>query len=89
MPLIARLANRTQKTGVPDASRSTATLNKMALQVGALAEHLAMDRATLRHNLRHLQKAGWVALGTVADRRPRVLTLTEAGAALLTDTAPL
>lgn len=59
------------------------------ISLGALAEHLVMDRATLGHNLRPLQKAGWVSLGAGADRRQRVLTLTDAGAALLTDTAHL
>ena len=59
------------------------------ISLGALAEHLVMDRATLGHNLRPLQKAGWVALGTGADRRQRVLTLTKAGAISLSNAMPL
>lgn len=59
------------------------------ISLGALAGHLVMDRATLGHNLRPLQRAGWVTLGAGADRRQKMLTLTEVGAALLADAGPL
>ena len=56
---------------------------------GALAEALVMDRATLGHNLRPLQQAGWVEIAPGEDRRQRVLWLTDAGRARLLACVPL
>lgn len=56
---------------------------------GALADALVMDRATLGHNLRPLQLAGWVEIAPGADRRQRVLRLTDAGRARLHACVPL
>jgi len=45
-----------------------------------LANSVVMDRSTMGHNLRPLERAGLVSLGTdAADRRARVVTLTESG----------
>ena len=50
--------------------------------VGALADRLALDRTTLAHNLRPLQRDGLVAIGVDGeDRRVRRIRLTEAGRA--------
>lgn len=57
--------------------------------LGALAAHLVMDRATLGHNLRPLQKAGWVTLAAGMDRRRKMLALTETGSFVLADAGPL
>ena len=51
--------------------------------IGVLAARLVMDRATLGHNLRPLLAEGLLVLETGADRRGRVVTLTEAGRARL------
>ncbi len=45
-----------------------------------LARLMVMDRSTLGHNLRPLEKQGLVALAVALDRRRRAITLTEAGA---------
>lgn len=59
-----------------------ATLSRTGpLTIGALADHLVMDRATLGHNLRPLEAAGLVAMHTGQDRRSRVATLTPDGEA--------
>ena len=56
---------------------------------GTLADALVMDRATLGHNLRPLQQAGWVEIAPGADRRQRVLRLTASGQARLLACVPL
>ncbi len=48
--------------------------------VAALASAAVMDRSTMGHNLRPLAREGLVSLGTdAADRRARLVALTEAG----------
>jgi DNA-binding MarR family transcriptional regulator len=55
-----------------------------------LAGLLVMDRSTLGHLLRPLEKRGLVVLGVSdRDRRSRVITLTEAGAVLMKEARPL
>ncbi len=55
-----------------------------------LAALLVMDRSTLGHLLRPLEKRGLVTLGvSEQDRRSRVIALTEAGAALMQQARPL
>src|SRR5579862_11369 len=44
-----------------------------------LARQMVMDRSTLGHNLRPLQKQGLVSLAVGSDRRRRAVALTEAG----------
>jgi len=54
-----------------------------------LAAKLVMDRATLGHNLRPLEARGLVAIAPGKDRRGRMVSLTDEGAALLRRAAPL
>ncbi|MBN9452528.1 MAG: winged helix-turn-helix transcriptional regulator [Bosea sp.] len=57
---------------------------------GPLAELLAMDRTTLTAALKPLQRRGLVDIAVdPADRRSRLLTLTEAGRALLASAVPI
>ena len=54
-----------------------------------LADDLAMDRSTLGHNLRPLEREGFVALGVDPDdRRTRSLSLTAAGKKKLAECRP-
>ena len=53
------------------------------VRLGELAGRLVMDRSTLGHLLRPLEKRGLVALRAAErDRRSRLIALTPAGAAL-------
>ncbi len=55
-----------------------------------LAALLVMDRSTLGHLLRPLEKRGLVTLGvSEQDRRSRVITLTPVGAQLMKEARPL
>src|SRR5208282_4131309 len=55
-----------------------------------LARLLVMDRSTLGHLLRPLEKRGFVELEvSEQDRRSRVVGLTQAGKAAVTNTLPL
>lgn len=55
-----------------------------------LAEDLAMDRSTLGHNLRPLERDGFVVLGQDAnDRRTRMISLSPAGKKKLAECRPL
>ena len=51
------------------------------MTMSVLAERMAMDRATLGHNLRPLEARGLVTLTAGDDRRSRVIALTEVGQA--------
>ncbi|AEI66690.1 MarR family winged helix-turn-helix transcriptional regulator [Corallococcus macrosporus] len=58
--------------------------------MGPVAELLAMDRTTLTANLKPLQRRGLVKTSVdPADRRGRLLTLTDAGLQLLQSALPL
>lgn len=58
--------------------------------IGSVASLLAMDRTTLTANLKPLERRGLVKTAVdPADRRGRLLTLTEAGQALLAIAAPI
>ena len=58
--------------------------------IQALAASLVMDRSTLGHLLRPLERRGLVRLVTPdADRRRRAVSLTEAGASLVDEARPL
>jgi len=55
-----------------------------------LAQDLAMDRSTLGHNLRPLERDGYVVLGSdPEDRRTRKVGLTPAGKKKLAEARPL
>lgn len=57
---------------------------------GPVAELLAMDRTTLTAALKPLQRRGLVTIAVdPADRRGRLLTLTEDGMALLASAVPI
>jgi len=58
--------------------------------IGSVAALLAMDRTTLTANLKPLERAGLLrATIDPADRRGRLLTLTEAGRDVLARAAPI
>jgi DNA-binding MarR family transcriptional regulator len=58
--------------------------------INRLARALDLDRTTMGKNLKPLERDGLVAVGrAAADRRSRVLTLTEAGWARLRQAQPL
>jgi DNA-binding MarR family transcriptional regulator len=48
----------------------------------------SLDETTLTRNLRPLIKAGWVALRPGEDRREKLVSLTDAGAAKLHEACP-
>ena len=58
------------------------------MTMNVLADRLAMDRATLGHNLRPLAARGLVTMRQGDDRRSRVVTLTEAGRTVLRQARP-
>jgi DNA-binding MarR family transcriptional regulator len=47
-----------------------------------------LDETTLTRNLRPLIDSGWVAVGTGKDRREKLVTITAAGTAKLTEAQP-
>ncbi|WP_026793052.1 MarR family winged helix-turn-helix transcriptional regulator [Pleomorphomonas oryzae] len=59
-------------------------------KVGSVAALLAMDRTTLTANLKPLERRGLVATeADPTDKRARLLRLTPAGRAVLTDAVPI
>ncbi len=50
---------------------------------GDLSGLTSLDETTLTRNLRPLVDAGWIAVRSGADRREKLLTITEAGTAKL------
>ena len=46
---------------------------------GDLGEMASLDETTLTRNLRPLQKSGWVTIRAGADRREKLVAITEAG----------
>lgn len=58
--------------------------------MGSVAELLAMDRTTLTAKLKPLERRGLVKVALdAADKRSRVMMLTEAGRALLAEAMPV
>ena len=55
---------------------------------GDLGELAALDETTLSRNLRPLQKRGWVTIRAGADRREKLVAITEAGKAKLEQARP-
>lgn len=49
------------------------------IRPGVLAHAMTMDASTLTRNLKPLIAAGWVALGSGADGRSRLVTITDTG----------
>ncbi|MGP1373756.1 MAG: MarR family winged helix-turn-helix transcriptional regulator [Almyronema sp.] len=54
-----------------------------------LAQNLVMDRTTLTRNLKPLERQGWLKSEPGSDRRTRVISLTQAGEAILAIALPL
>ncbi|MEM1201343.1 MAG: MarR family winged helix-turn-helix transcriptional regulator [Pseudomonadota bacterium] len=54
-----------------------------------LAELLVMDRTTLSRNIQPLAKKGWLSIGREDDERVKLISLTEAGHALVEQATPL
>jgi DNA-binding MarR family transcriptional regulator len=54
-----------------------------------LSASLGVDETTLNRSVRSLHDRGWIAIRTGADRRERMLSITDAGRAVLTDAEPL
>jgi DNA-binding MarR family transcriptional regulator len=65
---------------------SLATGGPVTMRV--LADKMAMDRATLGHNLRPLEAQGMVTMIAGEDRRSRVVALTEVGRRKLREARP-
>lgn len=55
---------------------------------GDLGEMAALDETTLTRSLRPLEKSGWVAIRAGADRREKLLAITEAGIATVERARP-
>lgn len=55
---------------------------------GDLGEMASLDETTLTRNLRPLQKGGWVTIRAGADRREKLVTITEAGKAKVEQARP-
>jgi DNA-binding MarR family transcriptional regulator len=63
---------------------------KKPLTISELAEVMVMDRSTLGHNLRPLQRRGWIAIETEQrDARRRRIRLTSKGRAKLKEAGEL
>jgi DNA-binding MarR family transcriptional regulator len=61
-----------------------------SVSLNDLASDLAMDRSTLGHNLRPLERDGFVVLGRdPQDRRTRVISLSSSGKRKLAEARPL
>lgn len=54
-----------------------------------LADTLVMDRTTLTRNLQPLIRKGWISIGREEDERVRLVSLTVAGRAVVTEAIPL
>jgi len=54
-----------------------------------LAEDLVMDRTTLTRNLKPLEKAGYITIVRLADRRSKGYTLTDKGREAINKGVPL
>jgi DNA-binding MarR family transcriptional regulator len=55
---------------------------------GDLSGLTSLDETTLTRNLRPLVDAGWIAIRSGDDRREKLLTITKAGNAKLTEARP-
>lgn len=57
--------------------------------ISEIANALALDRATLGHSLRPLEREGLISFSVGDDRRARVVALTKSGVAKLDQARPL
>lgn len=57
--------------------------------IGEIANELVLDRATLGHSLKPLEREGLISFSIGDDRRSRIIALTNAGSAKLEETRPL
>lgn len=57
--------------------------------IGEIANELVLDRATLGHSLKPLEREGLISFSVGDDRRSRIIALTKAGMAKLEETRPL
>jgi DNA-binding MarR family transcriptional regulator len=58
------------------------------IRQGDLSELTSLDETTLTRNLPLLVKAGWIAIRRGEDRREKLVTITEAGTAKLSEARP-
>jgi DNA-binding MarR family transcriptional regulator len=58
------------------------------LRQGDLSGLAALDETTLTRNLRPLVDAGWISVRSGDDRREKMVTITAAGTAKLTEARP-
>ncbi|MEM7296196.1 MAG: MarR family winged helix-turn-helix transcriptional regulator [Pseudomonadota bacterium] len=63
--------------------------NRGEMPLTKLAEILVMDRTTLSRNLQPLVKKGWLSIGREKDERIKLISLTEAGVAMVDQSTPL
>jgi DNA-binding MarR family transcriptional regulator len=59
------------------------------LSISELAEQMVMDRTTLTRNLKPLEKRGLIRIGSGADRRTRMVSVTREGKELLSHAFPI
>lgn len=57
--------------------------------ISEIASALALDRATLGHSLKPLERDGLISFSIGEDRRSRLITLTRTGIAKLDEAKPL
>lgn len=78
-------------TGIRGTQYSLLVVLKMcgSVSVTQLAEHTVIDRTTLTRNLEVMEKQGLVTIAPGGDRRTRMVTITKAGAAVLSKAYPL
>lgn len=57
--------------------------------IGEIANELVLDRATLGHSLKPLERAGLISFSVGDDRRSRIIALTKEGLAKLEEAKPL
>ena len=56
--------------------------------IGEIANELVLDRATLGHSLKPLEREGLISFSTGDDRRSRIVALTKNGVAKLEEARP-
>jgi DNA-binding MarR family transcriptional regulator len=83
-----RIMSRCGLTG-PQFGALVAMSLKREWTLTPLAEALTIDRTTLTRNLALMEKQGLIQIGVGADRRERVITLTEQGQTILSRAIPL
>lgn len=67
----------------------SAIAGQQPVTVGALADYLVMERTTVTHNLKPLEKQGFVETQSGQDKRTREIQLTQQGRYILEKALPL